>query len=106
MPKYLWEVSYTAEGAKGLLKDGGTKRREAAAKALASVGAKLEAFYYAFGDADVISIAEMPDRASVAAASLAITSTGAAQVRTTVLISPEEIDTATRKKIAYRAPGK
>ncbi len=25
MPKYLWEASYSAEGAKGLLKDGGSK---------------------------------------------------------------------------------
>lgn len=30
MPKYLQQVSYTAEGAKGLQKDGGTKRRRAA----------------------------------------------------------------------------
>ena len=34
MPKYLIEASYTTEGVKGLLKDGGSKRRAAAEKAI------------------------------------------------------------------------
>ena len=49
MPKYLVMASYTAEGVKGLLKDGGTKRRRAAEAALESVGGRVEAFYFAFG---------------------------------------------------------
>ena len=36
MPKYLITATYTAEGAKGLLKDGGSKRRDAAEQALKS----------------------------------------------------------------------
>ncbi len=106
MPKYLWEVSYNSEGTKGLLKDGGTKRRAAAEKALRAVGGKLEVFYYAFGKSDAYVIAEVPDAISLAAASLAINASGAVSVRTTVLLTPEEIDVATRKSVPYRPPGK
>jgi uncharacterized protein with GYD domain len=34
MAKYLVVASYTAEGAKGVLKDGRTKRRQAAEQAI------------------------------------------------------------------------
>ncbi len=64
MPKYLLQVSYTAEGAKGLLKEGGSKRRSAARTFIESLGGKLEVLYYAFGDTDVFAIADMPDNVS------------------------------------------
>ena len=105
MGKYLITASYTAEGAKGLLKDGGSKRRQAAEQAITSSGAKLEAFYFAFGDHDAFVIVDAPDHASVAAASLAINASGAVRTKTTVLLTPEEIDQATRKDVTYRAPG-
>ena len=53
MPKYLFQASYTAEGAKGLQKEGGTKRRAAVEQLIKSVGGKLEAFYFALGETDV-----------------------------------------------------
>ena len=105
MPKYLVSVSYTAEGAKGVRQDGGTKRREVASHAVESVGGKIEAFYFCFGDQDAIIIADLPDAASAAAVSLAVSSTGAARLTTTPLITPEEMDHAAGKKTAYRAPG-
>ena len=105
MPKYLVSVSYSAEGAKGVRQDGGTKRREVATHAVESVGGKIEAFYFCFGDQDAIIIAELPDAASAAAVSLAVTSTGAARLTTTPLITPEEMDHAAGKKTAYKAPG-
>ena len=92
MPKYLWEASYSAEGAKGLLKDGGSKRRKAAEEAVKAVGGKLEAFYFAFGKYDAYVIADIPDHASVAAASLAVNASGAVTIRTTVLLTPEELE--------------
>ena len=106
MPSYLWEASYTSEGAQGLLKDGGTKRRKAVEEALKSVGGRLEAFYFAFGKSDAIVIANVPDHVSVAAAALAVNAAGAATIRTTVLLTPEEIDQAAKKKISYSAPGR
>ena len=105
MPKYLVSVSYSAEGAKGLRLDGGTKRREVATHAVESVGGKVEAFYFCFGEQDAIIIADMPDAASAAALSLAVSATGGARLTTTPLITPEEMDHAAGKKTAYKAPG-
>ena len=105
MPKYLWQVSYNAEGTKGVLKDGGSKRRAVAEKAIKAVGGKLEAFYFAFGEADVYLIADMPDNVSVAAASMAINASGAVRIKTTVLLTPKEIDKAAKKSVSYQPPG-
>ena len=106
MPKYLWEASYSAEGAKGLMKDGGSKRRKAAEEALKAVGGKLEAFYFAFGKYDAYVIADIPDHVSVAAVALAINASGAVAVKTTVLLTPEELDKATKKGASYSPPGR
>lgn len=106
MPKYLIEVKYTVDGVKGLLAEGGTKRREAATKAIKSVGGKVEAFYYAFGKSDVVLIVDAPDNLSVAAASLAIGASGGAANSTTVLLTPAEVDEAAKTTVTYRAPGK
>jgi uncharacterized protein with GYD domain len=105
MPKFLVSVSYSADGAKGLRKDGGTKRQHAATKAVESVGGKIEAMYFCFGEQDAVIIADLPDAASAAAVSLAVSSTGAARLTTTPLITPEEMDKAAGKKTAYKAPG-
>lgn len=106
MAKYLITASYTSEGAKGLLTESGTKRREAAEQAIKSVGGKMDAFYFAFGDKDAYVIMDAPDHASVAAASLRINASGAVHLKTIVLLSAEEIDQAIKKTTAYRAPGR
>ncbi|MEQ1575234.1 MAG: GYD domain-containing protein [Vicinamibacterales bacterium] len=106
MAKFLLEVSYTAQGAQGLLKDGGTKRRAVASAAIAGVGGTVEAFYYAFGENDVIVIADVPDNQSAVALSLALAASGAVTSKTTVLLSPEDIDAAVRKSLSYTPPGR
>jgi uncharacterized protein with GYD domain len=105
MAKFLIIGSYTAEGAKGLLKEGGSGRRAAVQKALDAVGGKLEAFYFAFGKEDAYVIVDVPDNASVIAVSLAVNASGVVRVSTTPLISPDDLDAASKKSIAYRAPG-
>lgn len=105
MPKYLWQVSYTTEGARGLADEGGTGRRAAIEEMLNSVGGKLEAFYYAFGADDLIVIADVPDNVAAAALSLRTAVGGAARSRTTVLLTPEEVDEAARRNVQYRLPG-
>lgn len=105
MAKFLISASYTAEGTKGLLAEGGTKRREAAVKAIKGAGGKVEAFYFTFGKADAIVIVNLPDNVSAAAASLAINASGAVTTTTTVLLTPAEIDEAAKKAVPYRAPG-
>lgn len=106
MPKYLWQASYTAQGTRGLLKAGGSKRRKSVEAALKTIGGKLEAYYYAFGDVDVFIIADVPDDVSMAAASMVINAAGAVAVKTTVLLTPEEIDQAAKKYFLYRPPSK
>ncbi len=105
MPKYLITASYTAEGVKGLLKDGGTGRRAAVQKAVEGLGGKLEAIYYTFGDHDVIAIGDLPDNAAAAAMSLTVSASGSVRTSTTPLLTPEEIDAAAKKTVAYRKPG-
>jgi len=103
--KYLVHAKYTDEGLKGLLKEGGSKRREAVEQAVKGLGGTLEAFYYAFGDADVVGIADLPDNVSATTFSLLVTAAGGATVKTTVLITPEEVDQAAKKTLDYRPPG-
>jgi uncharacterized protein with GYD domain len=105
MPKYLILASYTAEGTKGLLAEGGSKRRDAAAKAIKAAGGKVEAFYFAFGKYDACVIVDLPDNVSAAAASLAINASGVVSTSTTVLLTPDELDSAAKKSVPYRAPG-
>jgi uncharacterized protein with GYD domain len=106
MPKYLFEVSYTTEGAKGLLKEGGSKRRAAVEKTLSGLGAKVEAFYYALGKYDAYLIVDAPDNVSVAAISLAVSAAVEEKIKTTVLMTTQEIDAAAKKTVDYRPPGK
>ena len=105
MAKYLIKGSYTAEGTKGLLKEGGSKRAAVVQKVIEGLGGKLEAFYFTFGDADVVAIMDLPDATASAAFSLTINATGAAHTSTTPLLTPQEIDQACKKSVKYRAPG-
>jgi uncharacterized protein with GYD domain len=105
MAKYLLEANYTQAGVQGVVKEGGSGRRDAIAKMLADIGGSLDAFYFAFGPDDVYVIADIPDHVSAAAISLAVGAAGGATVRTIVLLTPEEIDRAAQQSIAYRPPG-
>jgi uncharacterized protein with GYD domain len=105
VPKYLVQAAYTLEGAKGLLKDGGSKRRAAVQEMLKAIGGTVEAFYYAFGDSDAFVILDVPDHVTATALALAVNASGAVRTKTTVLITPEEVDQAIGKAISYRAPG-
>lgn len=106
MSKYLIEVSYTNEGVKGVLKEGGSGRRAAVEQLISAAGGRLEAFYFVFGDDDAIIIVDMPDNATMAAVSLGVSAVGSATTAVRVLLTPEEIDTAAKKTIEYRAPGR
>jgi uncharacterized protein with GYD domain len=105
MAKYLIEASYTGNGLKGLLKEGGSSRREAVDKLLSSVGGKVESFYYGFGDTDAYVVVDVADNVTAAAVALTVGASGAVNLKTTVLMTPEEVDQATKKSPAYRAPG-
>ena len=105
MPKYLFHGSYTEEGLKGFLKEGGSKRREATKQLVESVGGTLEAYYFAFGDNDFYVIAEVPDNVSAAAGSLVASASGTVRAKTVVLLTPEEVDQVAKMTVEYRPPG-
>jgi uncharacterized protein with GYD domain len=105
MASFMVQFSYTEQGLKGLLKEGGSKRREATEKLIKSLGGKLVAYYFAFGDYDGFAIVEGPDNVGVAAAALIVGASGAVRTKTTVLLTSDEVDRATQMSGNYRAPG-
>jgi uncharacterized protein with GYD domain len=102
MPKYLVEASYSADGLKRLQKDKAAGRKAVVTKAVEGLGGKLEAFYYALGDHDVISIVDLPNAVSVTALALAASATGLVRTKTTALLTVEETDQALGKKVDFR----
>jgi uncharacterized protein with GYD domain len=106
MAKYLIEANYVGDGIKGLLKEGGTSRRAVVEEAAKTVGGTLEAFYYAFGDTDCYAIIDMPDNATSAGLALTIAASGTVTLKTTVLLTPEELDDAGKASPSYRPPGR
>ena len=106
MSKYLLVGSYSPEGLRGLQKDSATKRREAVAELVKSAGGTLEAFYYAFGGDDVITIVDAPDNVSISAISIAASASGMVRTRVTPLLTVQEVDTALKSSLNYRPPGR
>jgi len=105
MPKYLFQASYAAEGVKGLEKDKAAGRKAAISKAVESVGGKVEALYWSFGEYDWVLIADLPDNISASAFSLAVSGSGLLRAITTPLLTADETDAAFGKKAKFQAPG-
>ena len=105
MGHYLIRASYTQEGIKGVLRDGGSGRAAAVKALVESVGGRLDCAYWALGEDDFIGIAELPDNTAAAAMAATVGASGGASVTTTVLLTAEEVDAAVRLHPSYRAPG-
>ena len=107
MAKYLFMGSYTLEGARGLIKEGGTSRRDHFHENTSNLGGRVEAFYFAFGEHDFYSIVDLPDNISAGALAMGLSSSGFVKMSTVVLITPEEADVVMQKipSIRYRPPG-
>ena len=106
MPKYLLEIDYTLDGVKGVVAKGGSARKAVAQAAAKSVGGKLDGFYFAFGDTDVYVIADLPDNTAAAALALTVAAAGGSGVKTTPLLTTDEIDAAVKQDVKFRPPGK
>ena len=104
MGKYMFQVNYTLDGIRGVVDKGGSAREKATREAIESLGGSVDCFYYAFGENDLVIIADFPDAVSVAALTLAVSAGGGVTVKTTVLLTPKEIDKAAKKHVAYRPP--
>lgn len=105
MAKYMVKATYTVEGAKGVIKGGGSARRAAVQTMIEGLGGRMEGFYFTLDEPDAFAIVDVPDIVNIAAASLAINATGGARVSTMLLLTPEEIDEAAKKSVNYRPPG-
>ena len=105
MPKYLFTGSFTPQGAKGIMAEGGTARRAVVKKMFESVGGSLESYYFAFGSDDFFIVGDLPDNTSAAAAALTTSASGAVHTRTVVLLTPEDADEVAKRSPSYRAPG-
>ena len=106
MPKYLLQASYNADGAKGLLKEGGTSRKTAIEQLVKNAEGKVESIYWALGDEDAYVTVDLPNHVSAAALSMNVAASGLVRIKTTPLLTAEEVDQASRKTLNYRAPGK
>src|SRR5689334_12159404 len=106
MPKFLLQGTYTLDGAKGLAKDGGSGRKTAIEALAKSAGGKLEHLYFPLGTDDFLIVMDLPDSVAATSVSMAVAMSGAAKLHSTPLLTVEEMDTATKKSVSYRAPGK
>src|ERR1700752_421317 len=105
MPKYLWRASYSPAGVRGVAQEGGSSRVDAVKRATESVGGTLEGFYFAFGGADAYVIADLPDNETAAAVALAVNGSEGASVETVVLLTPDQLDAASRKNVDFTPAG-
>ncbi|MFD8149450.1 GYD domain-containing protein [Streptomyces sp. NPDC059720] len=105
MPKFLIQATYTPEGTRGLLREGASGRRDAVEQVVTGLGGRIEAMYFSFGGDDIVLIVDFPDAVSMAAVSLTVKASGALRTRATPLLTLDEIDEATHRQVAFRAPG-
>lgn len=106
MPKYMFRGSYSSDGVRGFLSEGGSGREAAAAALAESVGGALESYYFAFGPHDFFAIADLPDHAAAVAVAASVGATGAMSTFETIpLLTPQEMDEAVKRTPSYRAPG-
>jgi uncharacterized protein with GYD domain len=105
MPKYMFVANYSPEGLHGVLSEGGTGRQAAVAQLAESVGGSVESFYFAFGGDDAFVVCDLPDDEAAAAVGITVGASGKASVRTVSLLTPDQVDAATKRSPAYRAPG-
>ena len=103
----MLQASYTAE-AWGTQLRSPENRLQAVTPVIEGLGGRIEAFYYTFGDYDLVAIAELPDNVSMAALSVAVSAGGAIKaIKTTPLMTVEEGVEMMRKAggVGYRPPG-
>ena len=89
MDRILWEVSYSREGVRTLL-DEARGRRTQVETFFAGLGGHLEAMYFSLEDGSAYLIAALPDGVSASGPQVASLLVGAMQVKSVVLITPEE----------------
>jgi len=108
MPKYLALFSYSDRAMADMIEHP-VDREPAVRRVLESVGARLESFYWMFGDHDGVAVVDAPDSVTMAGISTAIRSTGTVTSETHQLFAGDEIaqllDVARRARADFTVPG-
>ena len=107
MPTYMVQASYTSTAWSRLVQRP-ENRMEALRPVIEKLGGKLHAWYYCWGDYDVVVFFEVPNDVNAAAASMAVAAGGAVKdIKTTPLMSPDEGFDAMllAQGAGYRPPG-
>jgi uncharacterized protein with GYD domain len=105
MPLYLTQVALNQEAWHTLVNNP-QNRFEAVRPAIEKLGGKLINGWFAFGDYDIVTVAEMPDNVAAAAIAIAFAGGGACKaVKTTPLMTAAEGIEAMKKAATsgYRA---
>lgn len=105
MPRFFVKATYAPAGVKGLVKEGGTRRAESIRKLIESAGGRLESVNFAVGKSETYVVCELPDNTSATAMALTVNAAGFVNVRITPVLTPEELDAASRQKVEYVPPG-
>lgn len=105
MPKFMAKARYNADGARALMKEGGSSRVAAVTRATKALGGKVESFYFAYGGDDAFVIVDVPNEAAGLALSLAVNASGTVTLDMVPLITPKQMDDAAKVTVKYRAPG-
>ena len=61
--------------------------------------------FSSFGDSDVVTVLDLPDNTTAAGVALLVAASGTVDIKTTVLLTPEEVDAAVKIGGEYRPPG-
>jgi len=105
MGRYLYKVSYSTEGLKGVMAEGAEHRAAFIAKMAADMGGSVESFDFAFGETDLYTICEIPDDESAAAIAMAVGASGVGSIQTVKLLTPAQVDKARGIHTGYKPPG-
>ena len=107
MGRYLVQASYTSDAWAAMV-DRPEDRSLPVRRMVERAGGRLDSFYLAFGDADVVAIIDLPDDVAAAAVSIAASAGGGIKsIKTTPLISSEDAVAALDRARAfeYEPPG-
>ena len=106
MAYYLVQVAYSEASAKAMIANP-QPREDVIRKTCESLGGKLHSFFFAFGEYDVVLIAEAPDNKTAASLALAVGATGSVSkyVTTVLMTSAEGVEAMkAAKKVSYTPP--
>jgi uncharacterized protein with GYD domain len=107
MSTYMVQAAYTS-AAWGKLVQRPENRMEALRPVIEQLGGKLLAWYYTWGDYDVVVLFDVPSNINAAAVSMAVAAGGAVKgIKTTPLMTPEDGFDAMllAQGAGYRPPG-